>query len=522
MRKSKIVTKILALALMITLSSSMMVNAAPDSSSEEESLAVTNNKTQPFTEELEPEDISSLEANVMDREYTDGDFSISEATAAALFNDESNADVLFSTEASVDAQSSAETNETQVSSDELADSSNTSPNNAYIVTNDNIINETITAAGEMRWYAFALNEKSKITINLQMVAALDADLYMYSLNKETYQLELIGGSATAGVGVSEYYNNTLDAGTYFFAVGGYEGSGNFAFAYFQSTADVGNEPNDSIATATNISFDTNVSGVIDNPSDVDFYTFTITNPVVMSYSISTSDNYKLAYATQSGTSAAAYSIDDLLELMPGTYYFGVYSPNGNYSATSTYTLNFKKISDLANDTSANLLGVSVKAGIVFQSNSTGSKCYVNGNPIDISYSYDKQLSNSAGSQSYKITIEDRDDVVANLQEGVFEPSAVHYLNSTRPNLNVGSKPVLELTFTSSTDFYKIHCTCSGAYKENSLWQDLKYVTVLIDPDTGKLVDISDFNYFYDFAPVGSNSLTFTRPYTMIYNYTSTN
>jgi len=44
-----------------------------------------------------------------------------------------------------------------------------------------------------------------------------------------------------------------------------------------------------------------------------------------------------------------------------------------------------------------------------------------------------------------------------------------------------------------------------------LWQDFKAVTVIIDPSTGKLIDIENFNYYYDYA-VGSNSLTFTRRY----------
>ena len=51
---------------------------------------------------------------------------------------------------------------------------------------------------------------------------------------------------------------------------------------------------------------------------------------------------------------------------------------------------------------------------------------------------------------------------------------------------------------------------------NNLWQDLNFVTVLIDPDTGKLIDIVEYNYYYDFAPVGSNSITFTRPYSMTF------
>ncbi len=458
---------------------------------------------QPVTEELEAVDISSVEANVMEREYTESEITISEEKEVAAY--------------------SKEVNEAATSSMEVEASSNTDPNNAYIVTTDTVAQGTIDTVGETRWYAFILNETSKVTIPVQMVEALDADLYVYVLNTETYQLEMIGGSATDGVGVSENYMNTLEAGTYFFGIEGYQGTGNFAFAYYESTADVSNELNDTIATATSVAFDTDITGIIDNPSDADFYTFTVTKPTMLRYSISTTDNYALEYAASSGTGAAAYIIEgNLLKVMPGTYYFGVYSPNGNYSASSTYTVNFKKVAELAEDSSAIFMGISEEAGIVFQSDSTGSNCYVNGNPIDINYSYVNNLSNSAGSQSYSITLEDRDDVSVYLKEAVYEPSAVYYLNSTRPNLQIESKPVLELTFISSSIFYKIHCVCSGAYKENTLWKDLKYVTVLIDPDTGKLVDISDFNYFYDFAPVGSNSLTFTRPYTMDFNYVMTN
>ena len=44
----------------------------------------------------------------------------------------------------------------------------------------------------MKWYVFSLSEKSKISIMLQMVESLDADLYMFALNEQTYELDLIG------------------------------------------------------------------------------------------------------------------------------------------------------------------------------------------------------------------------------------------------------------------------------------------------------------------------------------------
>ena len=40
---------------------------------------------------------------------------------------------------------------------------------------------------------------------------------------------------------------------------------------------------------------------------------------------------------------------------------------------------------------------------------------------------------------------------------------------------------------------------------------VSYTHLIIDPSTGKLIDIENFNYYYDYAVV-SNSLTFTRRY----------
>ena len=65
---------------------------------------------------------------------------------------------------------------------------NTDPNNAYLVSNDTITQGTVEESDEMRWYAFILNQTSKITILLQMVDTLDADLYIYKLDEQTYDL----------------------------------------------------------------------------------------------------------------------------------------------------------------------------------------------------------------------------------------------------------------------------------------------------------------------------------------------
>lgn len=186
-------------------------------------------------------------------------------------------------------------------SDRAEEPDNTDPNNAYIITNGSVIQGTIENANEFRWYAFELNETSKYSIWLQMVNTLDANLYIFQYDATTGQLGLIGGSATEGVGIAEFGTDVLDAGIYFVAVSGYESTGDFAFAYSESTIDVEYELNDTSSNASLVSLSTDVSGVIDNPYDWDYYKFTLNSPTIIRYSISSTDNYALGYAGSTGS-----------------------------------------------------------------------------------------------------------------------------------------------------------------------------------------------------------------------------
>ena len=230
------------------------------------------------------------------------------------------------------------------------DVSNADPNYAYLVENNNAYQGSIENEKEFRWYRFEITEKSKVTVFLQMAETLDADLYMFSLDTETYSLNLVGGSATEGLGVSEHYADVLEPGIYYFAAGGYEGTGNFAFAFFNSAKDAGYEVNDTLSTATNISIGSSAVGVLDSPLDIDYYKVSVTKGYIMKYSISTTDDYSLVYAGKSGSNAAIYQVgneDDKVLIMPGVYYFAVLSKNNMYSATSEYTVNFTKVHELS-------------------------------------------------------------------------------------------------------------------------------------------------------------------------------
>ena len=449
-------------------------------------------------EELQTTEVPNKEANVLDRQNVEAAYKLKNETSKQRLNALNDLDHELSS----------------ITSD------NTDPNNAFLVTNDTVTQGQIAQTGELRWYAFNLTEKSKVTILLQMVEALDADLYLYSLNEESYQLELIGGSATSGLGITEYFNNVLDAGIYFFAIGGYEGTGNFAFAYYDSSKDVANEINDTVATATPVTLNVSSSGVIDNPNDIDYYTLTVTQPTLVQYAITTSNNYSLLYAQKTGSNAAIYLINsktNTYKLLPGTYYFAVLSQNETYSSTSTYSILFKQVGIVSSDSRVTRVGISEEAGIVYETDAVGSINYINSHPIDISYSLYETYTNSAGYQLYDISIDTTANHYAVQSSGNYEPAAVYYHNSTRPAMNVRNRPALMLTYVSDTNFYKIHCRGTGAYSMNTLWEDMNNVTVLIDPATGKLIDIVEFNYYYDFAPVGTNRITITLPYRIKFN-----
>ncbi len=123
------------------------------------------------------------------------------------------------------------------------DATNTDPNYAIPVSNDSAYQGIIETDKEARWYTFTLDKKSTITIFLQMADALDADLYICSPDAASNELTIVGGSASEGTGVSECAGSVLDAGTYYFVVEGYEGTGSFAFMYFQSSVDADYEIN---------------------------------------------------------------------------------------------------------------------------------------------------------------------------------------------------------------------------------------------------------------------------------------
>ena len=397
---------------------------------------------------------------------------------------------------------------------------NTDPNNAVEILNgEKKTNSLLT--DEFRWYHFTIQQLSKLTIYLEMDDTIDADLYLFSLNADSGELSIIGNSLNEGTGVDEAIAGKIEAGTYFIVVSGYEGSDNFSLGLYTSTRDVDYEFNDSLSTATEVSgvFDLNgTCGVIDSPYDVDFYKLTLSEASAVRFELKyTSDKYAVYYYTGN----AMYAIkDDLYALDEGTHYFVVLSTDGSYSATRGYTLYIHNIAPVSTDETARFYVVCDRANIVFQFNGDRTNFYVNGNEIDFSYSY-KRSSSSVDydislrrTSNFNVCLLQTEGTSLPLEYQQVIPDAVHVLNSSFSGIK--DKYVLTLSvFDWSTPCYWIHVRGTGSSSDMTYWKDLNMANLYIDPDTGKVIDIEWYNYFYENL---NYRLTFTRPYTMKYYY----
>ena len=284
-------------------------------------------------EEVPETEIETVTSNIMERSYFGESYTLSEeAQAYSKGSDSSN---------------------------------NTDPNYAITVSNDTAVQGTIEVANEMRWYTFRLDKKSTVTLLLNSVEELDADIYLFTLNQESYELEMIGGSAAEGKGVSEYFRHVMEPGIYYFAVAGYESIGGYAFGYYESSIDVGYEINDGMDIATEIKFDENITGVIDGPSDTDWYKITVNKRTIFKYANSMSDEFVFKYVGTDSANGSCYKLmeyKNLYYIKPGTYYFAVYSPTHSYSATKTYTICLEKVGMLCCDEEADLIAIYEEAG----------------------------------------------------------------------------------------------------------------------------------------------------------------
>lgn len=356
---------------------------------------------------------------------------------------------------------------------------------------------------------------------VQTYTDVDADLYVFKLNQETGELIFIGGSLTEGMGVQEYCGGIVDAGIYYFAIMASEGSGAYAFAYFASQ-DMNYEPNDTLSTAATVGVNSTVTGIIDTPFDMDYYKFTLESPVIMNISVDVGEyQYDVLDVDPNADIYKISTKENLYRLSAGTHYFRVYSTDHTYDSSKTYTLTFNKIANIANDPVSTLFMVNESAKIVFQSDANGKHMYVNGNEVDLGYTYNDDLSTPEGYRVRNVCLihvdalraiifgreaSEMNKVIANSFVDI--PTTVFYESGTKgtgeENLNVLQLSVIN---EGKEEFYKLNCFCSGKYQLEYMLENLNWATVFINPDTGRVIDICSFSYFYEY--VGLDKLKYS-------------
>lgn len=398
---------------------------------------------------------------------------------------------------------------------------NTHPNNAVEILNGERKTNSLNT-DEFRWYYFTIETLSKLTIYLEMDDTIDADLYLLQLNTDSGELSIIGNSLNEGTGVDEAIAGKIDAGTYFIAVSGYEGSGDFSLGFYTSTRDVAYEFNDTFSTATEVSGVYDISGlkgVIDSPYDIDCYKLTLSEASAVRFELKyTSDKYVVFYYNAGGR---IYEIkDNLYALSEGTHYFVVMSTDGSYSSTRDYTLYISTIAPISTDPTATRYAVCDRANIVFQFSEARTNYYVNGNEIDFSYAYNKKTSSVnydislERTSNFNVCIYETEETSFPLEAQMTIPEAIYILNSSFTGIK--NKYVLVLSvFDRSTPCYRIHVRGTGSSSDKTCWKNLNMANLYIDPNTGKVVDIEWYNYFYENLDY---RISFTRPYTTKYYY----
>lgn len=264
---------------------------------------------------------------------------------------------------------------------------NTNPNAAYILTNNTNGSGTFTTDKEERWYAFILKERSKVSIRLNMDAAMDADLYVFSLNSAEGTLSVIGGSTNSELGKAEYYSAVLEEGTYFIGITNYAGTGKYKAIYYQTNVDVDYEVNDSVDMATPITFDKKIVAVIDCPFDIDLYKFTVTQYTWVEIVGSLPDSYglKLIGMSTGGQCEPLGDSGNNYKFAPGTYWFKVSTNDGGYSSSVTYSLTFRKNYESSQADGYVREGSGIKSKINILQSNDKKITYVNGNKVDINY-----------------------------------------------------------------------------------------------------------------------------------------
>lgn len=366
------------------------------------------------------------------------------------------------------------------------DEINNDPNYAYYMELGDEINDFVTEELEQRWYAFSLNQNTKMTLYMEMDNGVDFDLFLFKLDEEEGMLYFVGGSAMTGKGEAELAMGVLDEGVYYLAIEAESGTGSFLMHSYAGVND-SREINDSEDTASPYTNNNRMTATIDSPFDYDYYKVVIEENDIVEYTFDKPVGYDYRVLVYDGT--YYYTIGNgTYRLSEGTYYFIVLSNDESYSDNKYYGIKFLKYKMTDDEDAVCMWYTPDKAGI-FQFDYERTKFYVNGHPIDFTYSRTVQ----AYGNIYFNLYHKKDQNVAVFQS---EAEAAwgevpFFINYQAPFTGWSSyKNALVITVFNTN--WRVNSF-------SSVYDGLTstFATLIIDSNTGKVVDVMTPNPLYD-------------------------
>lgn len=363
---------------------------------------------------------------------------------------------------------------------------NNTPDYAYLMELGDEIYDSVTEEVERRWYAFSIEQRTKVTLAMVMDDQVDFDLYLFQLNEEESTINLIGRSATTGSGEAELAMGVLDAGVYFIGVEAASGTGSFLMYSYAGVND-SREINDSTDTASTYTNNSRMTATIDSPFDQDFYKVVIGQNEVLEYTFDEPASYDYDVLVYDGSKY--YTIDNgTYRLSEGTYYFIVLSNDDSFSDSEYYGIKFFK-HKLADDWDAIYMWYTPDKSAVFQFNAERTKFFVNGHPIDFTYS---RTIKSNGNIYFDLYHKEDQNVVLFQSEAMAAYGEVPFFINYQAPFSGFSSYRNALVITVFNTYWRVNSFSSDYDGLTS-----NVATLVIDSNTGKVVDVMTPNPLYD-------------------------
>lgn len=280
----------------------------------------------------------------------------------------------------------------------------------------------------------------------------------------------------------------LDEGIYFIGVEVATGTGSFLMYTYAGVND-SKEINDTTATASSYVRNSRMTTTIDSPFDYDYYKVEISENDVLEYTFDQPTGCDYEVLVFDGTNYYTIS-NGTYRLNTGTYYFIVManSTSMNFSDSQYYGIKFQKYK-LADDEDAIFMWYTPDKAAIFQFDASRTNFYVNGNPIDFTY---ERTVKSNGNIYFNLYEREDQNVV------LFQSEAMQVMQEVPTFINVSAP----FSGWSSYQNALVVTVFNTYWRVNSFSSDYggltsSVATVIIDSNTGKVVDVMTPNPLYD-------------------------